>query len=179
MKYVRLGRTGLKVSRVCLGTNMFGAGYVDDDRATSVIHEAITQGVNFIDTADVYNAGLSEQVVGRAVEGRRHEVVIGTKGFAPMGSGVNDRGSSRKHLIEAVEASLKRLESDYIDLYQGPLLGPGDASGRDHQDARRPGPAGQDQVSWLLELRRLASGQGALGQRQAGPGAVRVGAAGL
>ncbi len=118
MQYVRLGRTGLKVSRICLGTNMFGAGYVDDDRATSVIREAITQGVNFIDTADVYNAGLSEQVVGRAVKGRRHEVVIGTKGFAPMGPGVNDRGSSRKHLIEAVEASLKRLDSDYIDLYQ-------------------------------------------------------------
>ena len=92
MQYVRLGRTGLKVSRICLGTNMFGAGYVDDDRATRVIHEAITQGVSFIDTADVYNAGLSEQVVGRAVKGRRHEVVIGTKGFAPMAS-ISSAGS--------------------------------------------------------------------------------------
>ena len=73
MEYVNLGRTGLQVSRVCLGTNMFGAGYVDDDRALSVIDEAYDQGINFIDTADAYHSGLSEGVVGRAVKGRRHD----------------------------------------------------------------------------------------------------------
>ena len=117
MQYVRLGRSGLKVSRICLGSNMFGAGYVDDDRALSVIDEACERGVNFFDTADVYHSGLSEQVVGRALKGRRHEVVIGTKGYSPTGPGVNDRGLSRKHLIEAVEASLRRLDTEYIDLY--------------------------------------------------------------
>ena len=118
MEYARLGRSGLKVSRICLGTNMFGAGYVDDDRALSVFDEAFEQGINFIDTADAYNSGLSEQVVGRAARGRRHDLVIETKGFMPTGPGVNDGGLSRKHIIEAVEGSLRRLDTDYIDLYQ-------------------------------------------------------------
>ena len=118
MEYAGLGRTGLKVSRVCLGTNMFGAGYVDDRRAMGVIDRAYDCGINFIDTADAYHDGLSERVVGRAVKGRRHNFVIGTKGFIPTGSGVNDRGLSRKHLVEAVEASLRRLDTDYVDLYQ-------------------------------------------------------------
>lgn len=118
MEYAGLGRTGLKVSRVCLGTNMFGAGYVDDRRATGVIDRAYECGINFIDTADAYHDGLSERVVGRAVKGRRHDFVIGTKGFIPTGPGVNDRGLSRKHLVAAVEASLRRLDSDYVDLYQ-------------------------------------------------------------
>ena len=118
MEYAGLGRTGLKVSRICLGTNMFGAGYVDDRRAIGVIDRAHECGINFIDTADAYHDGLSERVVGRAVKGRRHDFVIGTKGFIPTGPGVNDRGLSRKHLVAAVEASLRRLDSDYIDLYQ-------------------------------------------------------------
>ena len=118
MEYAGLGRTGLKVSRVCLGTNMFGAGYVDDRRAIGVIDRAYGCGINFIDTADAYHDGLSESVVGRAVKGRRHDFVIGTKGFIPTGPGVNDRGLSRKHLVEAVEASLRRLDTDYVDLYQ-------------------------------------------------------------
>ena len=118
MEYTRLGGTGLKVSRICLGTNMFGAGYVDDQRACSVIDAAYDQGVNFIDTADAYHSGQSELVVGKGVRSRRHRFIIGTKGFAPTGPGVNDRGLSRKHLIEAVEGSLRRLSTDYIDLYQ-------------------------------------------------------------
>ena len=118
MEYVRLGRSGLKVSRVCLGTNMFGAGYVDDARAISVIDAALDAGVNFIDTADAYNAGHSEVVVGRAVRVRRHQFVVGTKGFIVTGDGPNDIGLSRKHLIDAVESSLRRLGTDYIDLYQ-------------------------------------------------------------
>ncbi len=118
MEYVNLGRSGLKVSRVCLGTNMFGAGYVDDSRAISVVDAAIDNGINFIDTADLYNEGRSEVVLGKALAGKRHDVVIGTKGFSQMGPGVNDRGLSRKHLIDAVEGSLQRLDTDYIDLYQ-------------------------------------------------------------
>ena len=118
MEYVKLGRSGLKVSRVCLGTNMFGAGYVDDARAVSVVDAALDAGVNFIDTADAYNAGHSEVVVGRAVRRSRHRFVVATKGFIATGDGPNDVGLSRKHLIDAVEASLRRLDTDYIDLYQ-------------------------------------------------------------
>lgn len=119
MEYARIGRTGVWVSRLCLGTNMFGAEYVDDDRAISVVDTAIENGINFIDTADLYYDGRSEEVVGKAVKRHnRHELVIGTKGFSTTGSGVNDRGLSKKHLIEAVEGSLRRLGTEYIDLYQ-------------------------------------------------------------
>ena len=117
MKYARLGRSGLKVSRVCLGTNMFGSGYIDEKRVLSVVDAAYEQGINFIDTSDSYQAGRSEQMVGKVVRGRRHEFVIGTKGFAPTGDGVNDRGLSRKHLMDAVDGSLRRLDTDYIDVY--------------------------------------------------------------
>ena len=118
MEYVRLGRSGMKVSRVCVGTNMFGAGYVDDDRAESVIDAAFDAGINFIDTADAYNSGHSEVVVGKAVRSHRHDFVVATKGFIATGRGPNDVGLSRKHLMDAVDASLTRLKSDYIDLYQ-------------------------------------------------------------
>ena len=118
MNYVRLGRSGLKVSPVCVGTNMFGAGYVDDDRAVSVIDAAFDAGINFIDTADAYNSGHSEVVVGKAVSSHRHDFVVATKGFIATGPGPNDIGLSRKHLMDAVEASLSRLGTDYIDLYQ-------------------------------------------------------------
>ena len=109
MEYTRLGNTGLKVSRICVGTNMFGADYVDDARAVSVVNTAFEHGVNFIDTADAYNSGLSEHVVGKAIKGKRNDFVIGTKGFIATGSGANDVGLSRKHLIDAVEGSLRRL----------------------------------------------------------------------
>ena len=118
MEYVRLGRSGLKVSRVCVGTNMFGAGYVDDARAISVIDAAREAGINFVDTADAYNSGLSEVVVGKAVGSHRHDFVVATKGFIATGAGPNDVGLSRKHLTAAVEGSLRRLGTDYIDLYQ-------------------------------------------------------------
>ena len=118
MDYTRLGRSGLKVSKVCLGTNMFGAGYVDDQRAFSVVNEAREQGINFIDTADAYHSGLSEHVVGKALKGRRQDFAVATKGFLPTAEGVNDRGLSRGHLIDAVDGSLHRLNTDYIDLYQ-------------------------------------------------------------
>ena len=117
MEYARLGGSGLKVSKVCLGTNMFGAGYVEDARAVAVVHAAAEQGINFIDTADMYNDGRSEEVVGKAIRGRRGDFVVATKGFSAMGPGPNDRGNSRQHLAAAVEASLRRLGTDYIDLY--------------------------------------------------------------
>jgi aryl-alcohol dehydrogenase-like predicted oxidoreductase len=114
-----LGRTGLQVSPLCLGAMMFGAwGNPDHDESVSIIHAALDAGINFIDTADVYSAGESEEIVGKALKGRRDEVVLATKFFAPMGEGPNRSGGSRYWIMKECEASLRRLGTDHIDLYQ-------------------------------------------------------------
>ena len=118
MQYNRLGKTGLKISNLCLGTNMYGASYVSDSEAELVIKEAYDKGVNFIDTADFYNEGKSESIIGKAIKNQRNNFVVATKGFMPTNKDINSKGLSRKHLITAVENSLKRLSTDYIDLYQ-------------------------------------------------------------
>ena len=114
-----LGRTGLQVSPLCLGTMMFGP-WGNDDRADAirVIHHALDAGVTFVDTADVYSGGVSEEIVGEALKGRRDDVVLATKFFMPMDDRPNHSGGSRKWIIREVEASLTRLQTDYIDLYQ-------------------------------------------------------------
>jgi aryl-alcohol dehydrogenase-like predicted oxidoreductase len=115
-----LGRTGLEVSPLCLGTMMFGAwGNPDHDDSVAVIHRALDAGINFIDTADVYSGGESEEIVGKALAGgRRDEVVLATKVHGSMGAGPNRRGNSRRWIVEEVENSLRRLGTDWIDLYQ-------------------------------------------------------------
>ena len=115
-----LGRTGVKVSPLTLGAMMFGAwGNPDHDDSVKIIHHALDAGINIIDTADVYSHGESEEIVGKALaDGRRDDVVLCTKAFMPMGEDVNQRGSSRRWLIREVEDSLRRLQTDYIDLYQ-------------------------------------------------------------
>jgi aryl-alcohol dehydrogenase-like predicted oxidoreductase len=119
MKYRNLGRSGLKVSEVSLGSWMTFGGVVDDGGAVACIRRAYELGVNFFDTANVYNHGAAEEVLGRALEVfERSSLVSATKAFFPMGEGPNDRGNSRKHLFEQCEASLKRLGTDYVDLYQ-------------------------------------------------------------
>jgi aryl-alcohol dehydrogenase (NADP+) len=125
MDYVPLGRTGLKVSRLCLGTMTYGSPQwrswvLDEAQGRPFIQRALEAGVNFFDTADMYSRGKSEEVLGRAVKdfASRDQVVIATKAFYPMGDGVNDRGLSRKHLMHAIDASLRRLGTDYVDLYQ-------------------------------------------------------------
>lgn len=125
MQYVQLGRSGLRVSRLTLGTMTFGGGGkfhdVGDTQlegARRQIDMAIDAGVNLIDTADVYSDGLSEEIVGAALEGRRDRVLLATKARFEMGPGPNDAGLSRHHLIRACEASLRRLRTDHIDLYQ-------------------------------------------------------------
>jgi aryl-alcohol dehydrogenase-like predicted oxidoreductase len=119
MEYRPLGRTGVQVSKLCLGTMMFGAwGNPDHDDSTRVIHAALDAGVNFVDTADVYSAGESEEIVGEALKGRRDDVVLATKFFMPMGEDPNRRGGSRRWITQAVEDSLRRLQTDWIDLYQ-------------------------------------------------------------
>ncbi len=114
-----LGGTGISVSRHCLGAMMFGAmGNRDHEDCVRIIHRALDAGINFIDTADVYSAGESETIVGKALEDRRDQVVLATKFYAPMGQDANQMGGSRRWIVKEVEASLKRLGTDYIDLYQ-------------------------------------------------------------
>ena len=119
MQYRSLGRTGVQVSPLCLGAMMFGPwGNNDRADATRIIHRALDAGINFLDTADVYSAGESEEIVGQALTGRRDEVFLATKFFMPMGDDPNLRGGSRRWIIRAVEDSLRRLKTDHIDLYQ-------------------------------------------------------------
>jgi len=125
MDYVNLGKSGLKVSRICLGTMTYGTPewrdwVLPEAEARPFIQRALELGINFLDTADMYSQGVSEEVVGRALRdfARREEVVLATKVFFPTGEGPNQRGLSRKHIMEAIDASLRRLGTDYVDLYQ-------------------------------------------------------------
>ena len=119
MERTTLGTTGIQVSRYCLGAMMFGAwGNRDHDDSIRIIHAALDGGINFIDTADVYSGGESEEIVGKALKGRRDEVVLATKFVAPMSEDSNHRGSSRRWIMREVEDSLRRLDTDHIDLYQ-------------------------------------------------------------
>ena len=126
MEYVRFGNTGLKVSRICLGTMTYGKQSdrwkwaLDEEQSRPFIKKALDLGINFFDTADIYSLGESEKVVGSALKdyARRDEVVIATKVFNPMSSSPNDGGLSRKHIMKSIDASLTRLKTDYVDLYQ-------------------------------------------------------------
>ena len=125
MDYVNLGATGLKVSRLCLGCMTYGskswrAWVLDEDASRPFYKQALDAGITFFDTADMYSQGVSEEVTGRALlsYAKRDELVIATKVFHPMSDRPNDRGLSRKHVMEAIDASLKRLGTDYVDLYQ-------------------------------------------------------------
>src|ERR1700710_183955 len=119
MEYRTLGRTGVKVSPLCLGAMMFGAwGNPDHDESIAVIHAALDAGINFIDTADVYSAGESEAIVAKAIQGRRDDIVLATKVHGNMGADPNMSGSSRRWIMRECEESLRRLDTDYIDLYQ-------------------------------------------------------------
>jgi aryl-alcohol dehydrogenase-like predicted oxidoreductase len=125
MEFRQLGRSGLKVPVLCFGTGTFGGGTEffrawgssDVAEASRLVSVCMEAGVNFFDTADVYSNGLSEEILGKALEGRRHDVLISTKATFPMGKGPNDLGSSRHHLVTACESSLRRLGTDYIDIY--------------------------------------------------------------
>jgi aryl-alcohol dehydrogenase-like predicted oxidoreductase len=119
MEFRPLGGTGVKVSHLCLGAMMFGAwGETDHDASIRIIHRALDAGVNFIDTADVYSRGESEEIVGKALKGRRDSVVLATKVHGTMGDDPNEFGNSRRWIIKEVESSLRRLSTDWIDLYQ-------------------------------------------------------------
>lgn len=117
MEYRKLGNSGLKVSEIGLGGNTFG-WWADEPTSIAVINHALDMGINFIDTADMYDRGRSEEFVGKAVKSRRAQVIIATKFSYAMGEGPNDKGGSRHYIMRAIDASLRRLQTDYIDLYQ-------------------------------------------------------------
>jgi aryl-alcohol dehydrogenase (NADP+) len=124
MQYVNLGKTGLKVSRLCLGMMTYGSKkwrewMLDENEAKPFVKRALDAGINFFDTADVYSLGESERITGSLLKGiKRENVVVATKVFNPMSDGVNDRGLSRKHILDSIDNSLKRLQMDHVDLYQ-------------------------------------------------------------
>src|ERR1700712_3943346 len=126
MDYVKFGNTGIKVSRLCLGTMTYGEPTdrwpwaLNEEQSRPFIQKALELGFNFFDTADIYTAGASEEVAGRALKdfAKRDEIVLATKVFNPMGPSPNQKGLSRKHIMSAIDASLKRLGTDYVDLYQ-------------------------------------------------------------
>ena len=119
MEYRTLGGSGVQVSTLCLGAMMYGpAGNNDEAECAAMTHKALDAGINFIDTADRYSMGISEEIVGRAIKGRRDSVVVATKFYGPMGDDINMQGGSRRWVTQAVEDSLRRLDTDYIDLYQ-------------------------------------------------------------
>ncbi len=125
MQYTRLGQSGIKVSRICLGMMTYGAKswrewVLEESEARPFIQRALELGITFFDTADMYSLGVSEEITGRALRdmAQRDDVVIATKVFNAMGDGVNDRGLSRKHIMKSIDSSLRRLETDHIDLYQ-------------------------------------------------------------
>jgi aryl-alcohol dehydrogenase-like predicted oxidoreductase len=119
MELRTLGHTGVKVSPLCLGAMMFGAwGETDHDKSIAIIHRALDAGINFVDTADVYSRGESEQIVGKALAGRRDDVILATKVHGTMGDDPNEFGNTRRWIIREVENSLRRLGTDWIDLYQ-------------------------------------------------------------
>ncbi len=179
MDYRTLGTTGMKVTPLCLGAMMFGAwGNPDHDDSVRIIHRALDAGINFIDTADVYSRGESEQIVGKALAGgKRDNVVLATKVHGTMGDDPNQFGNSRRWIIREVEDSLKRLNTDWIDLYQ--IHRPEADTDIDETLGRadRPGPRGQGPLHRLLHLPRLADRRGAVGRAAARPRAVRLRAA--
>ena len=124
MDYVRLGSTGMKVSRLCFGCMTYGTKrwrdwVLEEEESRPFLQKAFESGINFFDTADVYSIGVSEEILGRAVRdfAKRDDIVIATKVFQTMSRRPNDRGLSRKHIMSSIDASLKRLGTDYVDLY--------------------------------------------------------------
>ena len=173
MDYRNLGRAGLKVSEICLGTMTFGNG-ADQDEARRMVDAALEAGVNFFDTANSYVGGTSETMLGEALKGKRHDAVIATKVFNPMGDRPNDSGMSRLHIKQQIEGVLKRLQTDYIDIFFIHHVDHSDAARGDAARLRRSRARGQGALHRLLELRGVAPDGGAVAQRHQRLGALRL-----
>ena len=169
MQYVRLGSTGLKVSRICLGTMTYGSKQwrqwvLEEEESKPFFRRAFEHGINFYDTADVYSLGVSEEITGRALKEfgpSRDKVVIATKVFLPMGEDSNVRGLSRKHIHHAIDDSLRRLGTDYVDLYQIHRFDPETPIEETARSARSSGSPRQSPVHRRVIHVRLAVRQDA------------------
>ena len=185
MEYRQLGHSGLRISALTLGTMTFGGrggfsavGATDVDGARRQVDICLDAGVNLIDTADVYSGGLAEEITGEVIKGRRDTLLLSTKVRMTMGDGPNDAGLSRQHIIAGCEASLRRLGTDHIDIYQCARMGRADQARGDAVRAELAGIGGQGALPGGVELRRLAAHEGARGRGQPRVRAVRR-AAGL
>ena len=153
MQYRTLGRTGVQVSTLALGAMNFGAiGRTTQDEATAIVDAALEGGINLIDTADMYSQGESEEMVGKAIAGRRDDIVLATKASLPMGDERNHQGSSRRWLVTALDNSLRRLGVDHVDLYQIHRWDPTHQRRGDPVGADRPAAGGQDPLLRLLDV---------------------------
>lgn len=161
-EYRDFGRTGVKVSPLCLGTMMFGArGNPDHDDSIRIIHHALDSGINFVDTADVYSAGESETIVGKALAGgRRDDVVLATKFHGSLGADPNQQGNSRRWIIREVENSLQPARHRLDRPLPGAPPGAGHRLRRDARRALRPGPPGEDPLHRYVDLRTVRHRRG-------------------
>ena len=165
-EFRRLGRSGLTVSEIAYGNWITHGSQVEEDAAQACVQAALDSGITTFDTADVYAQTRAESVLGRALAGvRRESYELFTKAYWPTGPGPNDRGLGRKHLIESCHASLRRLDTDYLDLYQAHRYDSDDAAGGDDARVRGPGPAGQGPLRRRLRVARRADRR----RRRAGP----------
>ena len=181
MEYRNLGRTGVKVSQLCLGTMMFGRRTNERD-SIAIIEHALDHGVNFIDTANAYSPGAqrADRRQGAREERQARHDVLATKGFFPQDANdPNGRGLSRRHIIDACDASLERLGTDWIDLYQLHRAAVRDPDRRDAARARRPDPRRQGALHRHEHVRRLEDRRGALGREGARPEPLRLRADGV
>ena len=176
MQYRNLGRAGVKVAPIILGTAYFGTR-VEVATTRHLIDAALDAGINVIDTANSYTEGQSETIIGAALKGRRDRVVLASKVHFPRGEGPNDRGNSRYHIMAQVEASLRRLQTDRIDLYQLHRPDPTVPIEESLRGAGRSAPAREGRVLRHFELRRLAALCGAVDERPPRASPYRVGAA--
>src|SRR3954470_16825522 len=158
MEHRVLGRTGVRVSRLCFGTMSFG-GDADETASAAMFKACRDAGINFFDTADQYNKGRSEEILGELAQGQREELVIATKSFNPTGEDINARGNSRRHIARAVERSLKRLQTDHVEilyLHQQDALTPLEESMRALEDLVRAGkvlyPGLSNHAAWQTQL---------------------------
>ena len=177
MEYTRLGRSGLKVSRICLGTMTYGdpqwrPWILSEEQGRPFIKRALEAGINFFDTADMYSLGRSEEVLGRALRdfASRDAVVIATKVYYPMSDDPNDRGLSRKHLMTSIDASLRRLGTDYVDLYQIHRCDERNADRGDAARARRHRPRGKARYIGASSMYGVAVREGADDRRSRAAG---------
>ncbi len=155
MEFRHLGRSGLIVSEIAYGNWLTHGSQVEEDQATACVRAALDCGITTFDTADVYAGGKAEEVLGRALKGERRDgLEIFTKVYWPMGPGHNDRGLSRKHILEGIDASLRRLQMDHVDLYQAHRFDRDDAAGRDDAGVRRRRARGQGPLHRRVRVER-------------------------